>query len=247
MRRLLTLRLPALTLAAALLAAAGNARADDASQAAAAPDADAAAHPNEVRLGMYYIHSAASADDLSGPYVPSGLNLRVEDMETVYVAYVRRLSEHFVLELAAGWPPLAKTVGRGPAYLGSVPYNNQEISSARWFGPTLLLNYELLDETHRLRPYIGIGVNYTMFYSRQSTAAGNAVAGGPTSIELPSSFGPAGDFGLAYRVMDRLHVYVSYSASYVATRLTAETAGVIRTTHVSFGPRALVVSAGYSF
>ncbi|MGH8260080.1 MAG: OmpW/AlkL family protein [Steroidobacteraceae bacterium] len=228
--------------AAALLAGSPRAaRADDASAAGSA------AHPNELRIGLYYVHSAANADDLSGPYVPPGLNLRIEDMETLYVAYVRRLSAHFNVELAAGWPPLAKTVGRGPAYLGSVPYNGQEISSARWFGPTLLLNYEFFDETHRFRPYIGFGVNYTKFYSRQSTAAGDAAAGGPTSISLPASVGPAGDVGLSYRVTDRLGVYVSYSASFVRSRLTADTAGVIRTSDINFGPRALVVSAGWSF
>jgi hypothetical protein len=33
----------------------------------------------------------------------------------------------------------------------------------------------------------------------------------------------------------------------VKTNLTADTDGVIRTTRISFGPEALVVSVGYSF
>jgi hypothetical protein len=33
----------------------------------------------------------------------------------------------------------------------------------------------------------------------------------------------------------------------VKTDLTADTAGVIRTTRISFGPQALVFSVGYSF
>jgi outer membrane protein len=224
----------ALTGAVLALASAAAARAED-------------AHPNQVRLGMYYVHYDTSADDIRGPYVPPGVNLSVDDLVTLYVAYTRELSTHFELELAFGYPPLTKTVGRGPATLGSVPYNGQVISTARWIAPTLLLNYKFFDETHRLRPYVGIGVNYTKFVSRQSTAAGNAVSGGPTSISLPASMGPAGDVGLSYRVMDRLSVYVSYSASFVRSRLTANTAGVIRTSDINFGPRALVVSAGYSF
>jgi hypothetical protein len=35
--------------------------------------------------------------------------------------------------------------------------------------------------------------------------------------------------------------------SEVKSKLTADTAGVIRTTQISFGPRALVIAAGYSF
>jgi outer membrane protein len=206
-----------------------------------------AAHPNEVRAGLYFVQFSPSADDISGPYVPPGLNISIEDVETLYLAYTRRLSTHFELEFAFGWPPVTKTEGRGPALLGSVPYDGQVISTARWFSPTLLLNYQLFDETHRLRPYVGIGVNYTKFYSRQSTAAGNAASGGPTSISLPVSVGPAADVGLSYRVMDRLTVYASYSASFVRSRLTANTAGVLRTSDIEFWPRALVVSAGYAF
>jgi outer membrane protein len=202
---------------------------------------------NQLRVGMYYIHYASNADDISGPYTPPGLNLRIDDLETLYLAYVRRLSTHFELELAVGYPPLTKTVGRGPAELGSVPYNGQVISTARWLAPSLLLNYKFFDDSSALRPYVGIGVNYTDFYSRQSTAAGNAVTGGPTSISLPSSIGPLGAVGLSYRISDRFHAYASYSASYVHSRLTADTAGLIHTSNIDFNPRALVVSVGYSF
>jgi outer membrane protein len=218
--------------------------------ALAAPraQADEGADPdNQVRIGMYYIHYATSADDISGPYTPPGLNLRVEDLETLYLAYVRRLSTHFELELAFGYPPLTKTVGRGPATLGSVPYDGQVITTARWFAPSLLLNYKFFDDSYALRPYVGIGINYTNFFSRQSTAAGNAVTGGPTSISLPASVGPLGDIGLSYRITDRFRAYASYSVSYVHSRLTADTAGLIHTTNIDFQPRALVVAVGYSF
>jgi outer membrane protein len=196
---------------------------------------------------MYYIQYHANADDLSGPYVPTGLNLSVNDVETLYLAYVRRLSEHFDLELAAGYPPLTKTEGRGPAQIGSVPYNGQVLVTARWFAPTLLLNYKFLDDSHAWRPYIGVGVNYVNFYDRRSTAAGNAVGGGPTSIALPVSWGPAATVGMSYQLPQHFSLYLSYSASVVKSKLTADTAGVVRTTDVSFGPRALVFAAGYSF
>jgi outer membrane protein len=171
----------------------------------------------------------------------------VQDVVTPYFAYVRRLNSHFSAELAIGVPPLTKTLGKGPAALGSVPYNGQAISTARWFAPTLLLQYNFLDESHRFRPYIGVGVNYTKFYDRQSTGAGNAASGGPTSLSLPASVGPAATVGLSYRISRRFSVYASYSASQVNTRLTANTAGVLRTSHIEFAPRATVISAGYSF
>jgi outer membrane protein len=205
------------------------------------------AGPNDIRLGVYFVHYEGSADDISGPYVPTGLNVHFDDVTTPYFAYVRTLSPHFDLELAFGWPPLTKTEGRGPAMLGSVPFNGQVISTARWVAPSLLLEYVFGDPNDRLRPYFGAGVNYTRFIDRRSTAAGNAVSGGPTSISLPDSIGPAITAGLSYRVTDRWAVHASYSIAQVNTKLTADTAGLIRTSEVRFWPNALVISVGYSF
>jgi outer membrane protein len=202
---------------------------------------------NSARIGLYSVFYHVSADDLSGPYVPPGANIDAKNVETLYLAYVRRLSAHFDVELAVGYPPLQKTVGKGPASLGSVPYDGQVIATARWLAPTLLVEYKFLSENSKLRPYIGVGVNYTNFYDRDSTAQGNAASGGPTRLSLTSSVGPAGTAGLAYNIAGNWNLYASYSVSQVKTKLDADTAGVIRTTHISFGPQALVVSVGYSF
>jgi outer membrane protein len=202
---------------------------------------------NTVRIGIYSVFYHASADDISGPYVPPGVNLNVKNVETLYLAYLRRLSTHFTAELTLGWPPLTKTYGKGPAALGSAPYNGQEISSARWFAPNALIEYVFFDDSHVLRPYVGIGVNYTALYDRDSTAAGNAASGGPTRLELPASVGPVATVGLNYQLPNHWSAAISYSASRVDSRLTAITAGVVRTTHISFGPQTLVVAVGYSF
>jgi outer membrane protein len=202
---------------------------------------------NDVRLGSYSVFYHTSADDLSGPYVPSGVNLNAENVETLYFGYVVHLPENFAVELAMGWPPLAKIKGQGPATLGSVPYNGQVISSARWIAPTLLFEYNFLPAASTWRPYLGVGVNYTTFYDRDSTAAGNAASGGPTKLSLTSSVGPVVTGGVTYRISDRWAAHASYSWSQVKTDLTADTDGVIRTTRISFGPQALIVSVGYSF
>ena len=172
---------------------------------------------NTVRIGEYWVFYHVSADDISGPYVPPGLNLNVKNVHTPYLAYLRRLSTHFTAELAFGIPPLTKTYGKGPATVGSVPYNGQYISSARWFAPTALIEYVFFDDSHKLRPYIGVGVNYTKLYSRDSTAAGNAASGGPTSISLPVSVGVAGTAGVSYQLPHNWSVIASYSASRVTS------------------------------
>jgi len=204
--------------------------------------------PNTVRVGLYSVFYHVSADPLSGPFVPPGeLKLDVQNVETLYLAYVRDFGSHFNAELAFGVPPLTKTIARGPVTVGSVPYNGQIISTARWFSPSLVFSYLFLRPDSLVRPYLGVGFNYTSFYDRQSTAAGNAVAGGPTQLNLQSSLGPVGTVGFRFRLPRSFSAYLSYSFSGVRTHLTANTLGEIRTTNVSFGPEALVASVGYSF
>jgi outer membrane protein len=169
------------------------------------------APPNEIRAGLYALFYDASAQNISGPYAPAGLNLSVKNVQTLYLAYVRTLTDHFNLELALGYPPITKTYGRGPSMLGSVPYNDVELSSARWAAPTLLLNYKFLNENYALRPYLGAGINYVNFYDRESTAGGNAASGGPTQISLSRSLGPAVTAGLSYRLARNWGLYASYS------------------------------------
>jgi outer membrane protein len=179
--------------------------------------------------------------------VPAGVNLKAENLETLYVAYVRRITSELSVELAVGYPPLAKIKGKGLAYVGSVPYDGATISSARWIAPTLLLEYNFFPETALIRPFIGAGVNYTTFYDRDSTAQGSAASGGPTRLSLTSSVGAAATAGINYRISERWHLHASYSISQVKTHLTANTDGVIRTTDISFGPQVFIVSGGFSF
>jgi outer membrane protein len=202
---------------------------------------------NSVRVGAYYVTYDTQADNLSGPYVPAGVNLKLKDVVTPYFAYIRRLNDHFATELALGAPPLTKTYGKGPATVGSVPFNDQEVVTARWFAPTVLLTYSFFDESYPLRPYIGAGINYTRFYSRKATPAGEQGFGGPTSISLTTSVGPAATIGINYKITRHFSVLASLSASEVDSDLVANTAGIIRKTHISFNPRAAVLAAGYSF
>ena len=209
-----------------------------------------AENDNTIRLGEYFVHFDTHASDLSGTgvgSVPPGVNMSVNDVQTLYFAYVRRLSPKFDLELAFGNPPQTTMVGKGPAKLGSVPYAGQEVATSRWISPTLLLNYKFLDESSRLRPYVGLGMNYTHFYDNTATAAGSAALGGPTSATLSDSFGWAATVGISYRLEENWSLYASYSQSQIKSNMSANTSGVIRTTSIDFRPSSFVLSAGYSF
>ncbi len=206
-----------------------------------------AAPANELRIGVYFVSYKTKANDLSGPFTPAGINIRVGDVSTLYLAYVRHLDDNWGVELAGGIPPRARTYGKGPASVGSVPFNGQEVATAKWFSPSLLLDYRFLDASYAVRPYVGLGVNYTRFYQLDSTAAGDAANGGPTRVRLSRSIGPAGTVGASWQATKEINVLASYSLARVNSHYRSDTSGVIRETTIHFNPRAWIVAAGYSF
>ncbi len=202
---------------------------------------------NTVRLGMYFVSYHAHADDVSGPFTPPGLNANVNNVNTLYFAYLRSLTTHLQVELTAGLPPQTDTVGKGPNTVGSVPYNGQVLGHVTWFAPTLLLHYVFFDESSRFRPFVGAGVNYTHFYNRTVTSQGQAVFGGPTEISLSNSIGPAVSLGAVYRLKEHWEANVSINYARVKSDLTANTEGIVRATTVDFRPTAVVAAVGYKF
>lgn len=209
--------------------------------------AQVATPANELRVGAYFVTYKTKADDLSGPFTPAGINLRVGDVNTPYLAYVRHLDDNWGVELAGGIPPRTRTYGKGPASVGSVPFNGQEVATAKWLSPTLLLDYRFLDASYAVRPYVGLGVNYTRFYQLDSTPAGDAANGGPTRVRLSRSIGPAGTVGASWQVTKEINLLASYSLARVNSNYRSDTSGTIRETTIHFNPRALIVAAGYSF
>ena len=208
---------------------------------------DPASTPNTFRAGLYEIFYHVQSTDLQGAYTPPGYKLDVKNTQTAYFAYIRRLTSYLDLEIAGGIPPNTKTIGKGPATVGSVPYNGVTIATAKWAAPSVLLDYKFFSESTALRPYIGVGVNYTTFYDRDVTAAGQQATGGPTRLSLTRSIGPVGSLGLKYQPNTRWSVIASYNISRVDSDIKTDTAGAIRTAHINFRPQALVVAAGYSF
>ena len=208
---------------------------------------DPASTPNTFRAGLYEIFYHVQSTDLQGAYTPPGYKLDVKNTQTAYFAYIRRLTSYLDLEIAGGIPPNTKTIGKGPATVGSVPYNGVTIATAKWAAPSVLLDYKFFSESTALRPYIGVGVNYTTFYDRDVTAAGQQATGGPTRLSLTRSIGPVGSLGLKYQPNTRWSVIASYNISRVDSDIKTDTAGAIRTAHIDFRPQALVVAAGYSF
>ncbi len=67
-----------------------------------------------------------------------------------------------------------------------------QIGEAKVLPPTLTLQYHFLP-SNNIRPYAGIGINYTHFYDERATGA---IDGGNTKLDLDDSWGLAAQAGV---------------------------------------------------
>lgn len=217
---------------------------------AATASAPAGAQQNTLKLGVSHVQPRSTSSDFVGAFTPGGIGIEVRDQTTAFISFSRELDNHWDVELALGYPPThdiglkidnAKLTATTQALSGQVGARVRQIAS------TLFANYKFLDKTSALRPFVGVGVNYTRFDHTSSDAAGNALNGGPTSIALEDSVGLALQGGVSYRFNDLWSLSASVATAQVKSRITTNTLGIERSADIRFRPSVFTVAVGYSF
>ena len=199
------------------------------------------AQQNTVTIGFGAINVNSSSPALKGPFTPPNAGLDVADKSTLVFGYIREIAPNIEFELALGVPPTHDIKGTGAlAGFGT-------ISRVKQLAPTVFVNYRFGQTGDALRPFVGLGANFTKF-TGTSTAAGNAASGGPTKIELSDSSGLAAHAGLTYALGGNLSLTAAVAMADVKTDLKATTNGVIiRKTTIDLRPVVFTLSVGYSF
>ncbi len=202
-------------------------------------------HDNTLRVGVAHLDIRSKSDNLStnGPafLTPQPAGLTIGDATTLLLAYTRRLDPNYDLDVVLGFPPRHDVYGRGTL----APFG--VVATVRQASPTVFINYNFGEEESKFRPFVGVGVNYTHFFDRDSTAAGSLASGGPTRIKLSDSWGLAAQAGARYKIDDRWAVYGSVATAKVKSDLTATTGSIERKTTIDFRPVVVTLTLGYSF
>lgn len=110
--------------------------------------------------------------------------------------------------------------------------------------PTLTVQYHFAPQG-KIRPYVGAGVNWTLFYSEKASN-GLEAAVGPTNVKLDSSFGWAVQAGVDVPLNDRM--FLNFDVKYIDidtdARLRTTAAGTQRV-GVSLDPLVFGVGLGF--
>ena len=110
--------------------------------------------------------------------------------------------------------------------------------------PTLTLQYHFAPEA-KVRPYVGAGVNWTLFY-KEKASNGLEAAVGQTNVNLSSSFGWAAQAGIDIDLNEKM--FLNFDVKYIKmdtnARLNTTAAGVQRV-GVDIDPLIFGVGVGF--
>lgn len=227
-----TLRHRALATTALLMLAAPAAMAADLAPAQepvpqATMDAIEAQSPWQVRVrGLGVItHDSGSVDQISG----SGLSYSDSVIPELDITYY--LTDNFAAELILG-TTYANIYGEG-AISGL-----DKIGKTWVLPPTLTFQYHFTN-FGAFKPYVGAGVNYTMFYNQSGDAA--------SSLDVKDSFGAALQVGADYMINDHWGVNFDVKKLFLRPEYDTTISGTIYTGKAKLDPWLIGAGVTYRF
>jgi outer membrane protein len=205
----------------------------------AAMAAPAAAEQGDflVRLRGIYL---APQDD-SGPVlpaVPTG-SVTVDDAIVPELDFTYFFTNNIAAELILATSPHDVSGAGALSALG-------EIADSMVLPPTLTFQYHFLPDA-KFRPYVGAGVNWTIFYDEDAKSSLETALGGPTSVSMDDSFGWAVQAGADFDITERVFLNIDVKYIDIDTTATLTTGAAVNTVEVDIDPIVAGVGLGMRF
>jgi outer membrane protein len=144
------------------------------------------------------------------------------------------------IELLAA-TPFEHSVGLSGMPLGL----DGDFADIKYLPPTLSLVYYPLDTKSVFQPYVGLGVNYTIFFDEELN---NRREGEQFSnLELDDSWGLAAQIGMDFMLTDQLMLNAQVRYIDISTEATADSAFGKVKVDVDVDPMVYMVGLGYKF
>jgi len=196
-----------------------------------------------VRAGATMVSpdSAKSAVFLGGN--DSTMSLSVDDNTQLGLNLVYFFDSNWAIELLAATPFTHDVTIHDPnAVLG---VDGVKLAEVTQLPPTLSALY-YFDTGTALKPYVGVGINYTHFFKEEFESAPKSL--GLSNLQLDGSFGYAVQIGTDYEIDKNWSVNVSARYIDISTEATFDVAGdSIGKATVDVDPMVYSVMLGYKF
>lgn len=184
-----------------------------------------------MRAGTATVRPNASSDKVLGMG-----EFKIDNNTQLGLTFDYMVTDNFGVELLAA-TPFRHKVGLGPT---------GTLATVRQLPPTLMAQWYFGDATSKLRPYVGAGINYTMFFDNKFNETGKGA--GLSNLSVKNSWGAAGQVGMDY-MLDKnwmLNMSVWYINIDTKVKFDAGEAGR-QSIDTKVNPWVFMFGAGYTF
>jgi len=204
--------------------------------AVATAPAYAAAGDKIVRVRGIVVAPTESAGAVL-PTFPTG-SVSVNNAVTPEVDFTYFVGDNVALELIAA---TTKHSASGTGAISGVG----KVASMWVLPPTLTLQYHFAPKD-QVSPYVGAGVNYTLFYSEKASPALNTAIGA-TKVSTKSSFGYALQAGVDIPMGKNMVFNIDVKYIDIDTTVKLTTGALVNRVNVSLDPIVAGVGIGWKF
>ncbi|EIU7854767.1 outer membrane protein OmpW [Vibrio parahaemolyticus] len=186
-----------------------------------------------LRVGAASVVPNDSSDKILG----SQEELKVDSNTQLGLTFGYMFTDNISLELLAA-TPFSHDISTDLLGLG-------DIANTKHLPPTLMVQYYFGEPQSKFRPYVGAGLNYTIFFDEGFNNKAKNV--GLTDLKLDDSFGLAANVGVDYMINDQWFLNASAWYANIETEATYKFGGAKQKTDVKINPWVFMISGGYKF
>jgi len=173
----------------------------------------------------------------------STMSLTVDDNSQIGLNFVYFYDNNWAIELLAATPFTHDvTIQDKNAVLG---VDGAKLAEVSQLPPTLSALY-YFDTGSKFKPYVGAGINYTIFFDEEFEPAPESL--GLTDLDLDGSFGLSFQVGADYQIDDKWHI--NASARYISIESEAKfnvAGNNIGQANIAVDPMVYSIMLGYKF
>jgi outer membrane protein len=196
-----------------------------------------------IRAGLANVDPDASSSALVLDGVAVGNSgADVDDNTQLGLTVAYMLTDAFAVELLAS-TPFEHDIS---ASTGALGLGEISAGKTKHLPPTVSLLYYPLESGNRFQPYVGAGINYTLFFDEKVDAELEGVLG-EGSLELDPSWGFSAQIGFDYMLTDTAFVNGSLWWFDIDTDADFQFAANRITTEVDIDPLAYQLTLGWRF
>ncbi|HCE3191756.1 outer membrane protein OmpW [Vibrio parahaemolyticus] len=185
-----------------------------------------------LRFGAASVVPNDSSDKILG----SQEELKVDSNTQLGLTFGYMFTDNISLELLAA-TPFSHDI--------STDLVGSDIADTKHLPPTLMVQYYFGEPQSKFRPYVGAGLNYTIFFDEGFNSTGKGA--GLSDLKLDDSFGLAANVGVDYMINDQWFLNASAWYANIETEATYKFGGAKQKTDVKINPWVFMISGGYKF